>query len=342
MKNKKTKTFIYNFIIFLFLILVIYFIIFRKVNVKDILNSLKNVNLVYILLVFISTFLYILFESINVSRILNSFGYNKSIINYLKYSMIGFFFSAITPSSSGGQPMQIYYMKKDNIDISHSTLSLLVQLSNYQFSVTLIALVSLIFNFKYVKDLDAIIIFLFIIGFIINFLLFIIYSLLIFKSTFIKKITGFLIKILNKINIKNIKKVEERINEKINIFQEGSIYIKENKLIILKTFLTCICQILINYIVPYFIYKSFGFNENSIWLFISIQSILFICISFIPIPGSIGASEVGFLSVYKILFPITYLNSAMLLSRGINFYLFVLITGLVVAINNYKIIKSKL
>ena len=29
------------------------------------------------------------------------------------FSSVGFFFSCITPSASGGQPMQIYYMKKE-------------------------------------------------------------------------------------------------------------------------------------------------------------------------------------------------------------------------------------
>ena len=135
--------------------------------------------------------------------------------------------------------------------------------------------------------------------------------------------------------------VEDKINEKINIFHESSNYIKENKMVVIKSFVTCIIQVLINYIGPYLIYKSFGFSENSLWLFISMQAILFICVSFVPIPGSVGASEAGFLGVYQFLFPASYLSSAMLLSRGISFYLFVLITGIVVIVSHYKIIKNK-
>lgn len=56
---------------------------------------------------------------------------------------------------------------------------------------------------------------------------------------------------------------------------------------------------------------------------------------------AVGASEAGFLGIYQFLFPESYLNSAMLLSRGVSFYLFVLITGIVVIINNYKIMKNK-
>ena len=34
------------------------------------------------------------------------------------FSSVGFFFSCITPSASGGQPAQIYYMKKEKIPIT--------------------------------------------------------------------------------------------------------------------------------------------------------------------------------------------------------------------------------
>ena len=62
----------------------------------------------------------------------------------------------------------------------------------------------------------------------------------------------------------------------------------------------------------------------------SMQSILFITVSAIPLPGSVGSSESGFLTLFKTLFPANTLSSAMLLSRGISFYSFVIISGLIV------------
>ncbi len=43
----------------------------------------------------------------------------------IRYSFIGFFYSGITPSATGGQPMQLYYMKKAGIKISDSTVVLM-------------------------------------------------------------------------------------------------------------------------------------------------------------------------------------------------------------------------
>ena len=40
-----------------------------------------------------------------------------SFIEALKVAFVGVFFSAITPSSTGGQPMQLYLMSKKNISV---------------------------------------------------------------------------------------------------------------------------------------------------------------------------------------------------------------------------------
>ena len=56
------------------------------------------------------------------------------------------------------------------------------------------------FNFALFNLLaNSIIVFLFIVGFIINFTLFVLYTLLIFKNSFVKKISNFCIKLLRKI-----------------------------------------------------------------------------------------------------------------------------------------------
>ena len=72
----------------------------------------------------------------------------------------------------------------------------------------------------------------------------------------------------------------------------------------------------------------------------NIQSVLFLATSGLPLPGAIGASESVFLTLYGTAFGEQLLSPAMLLNRGISFYLFVLITmGVVMA--NAIILKRK-
>ena len=122
--------------------------------------------------------------------------------------------------------------------------------------------------------------------------------------------------------------LKEKVESVIDEYKDCSMYIVKNKGIIFKTFITKCVQIFALHSIPYWIYCSFGFSEYSIFTFVGAQDVLFISVSALPLPGSVWASESGFLMLYKLLFPVTVLNEAMLLSRGISFYLFVFLCGL--------------
>ena len=118
-------------------------------------------------------------------------------------------------------------------------------------------------------------------------------------------------------------------------------YIVKNKGIMVKTFITKCIQICALHSIPYWIYRSFGFNEYSIFVFIGVQAVLFISVSALPLPGSVGVSESGFLTLFKLLFPVTVLNEAMLLSRGVSFYLFVFLCGMFILVKGFKDSREK-
>ena len=63
---------------------------------------------------------------LDIGRILKTLHAKSNFWKNVKYSLIGFFFSGITPAASGGQPMQVYYMHKDKIPAAHATLTLLI------------------------------------------------------------------------------------------------------------------------------------------------------------------------------------------------------------------------
>jgi len=63
-----------------------------------------------------------------------------------------------------------------------------------------------------------------------------------------------------------------------------------------------------------------------------LQSVVYISVSAIPLPGTIGVSETGFAIMYKHLFPLSIVETGMILTRGISFYILVIITGLALLI----------
>ena len=71
------------------------------------------------------------------------------------------------------------------------------------------------------------------------------------------------------------------------------------------------------------------------------QAVLFATVSGIPSPGAVGVSEGAFIEIFKVIYSETLMSSAVLLNRGINFYLFVLISGIVVIVNQIRVNKLK-
>ncbi len=56
--------------------------------------------------------------------------------------------------------------------------------------------------------------------------------------------------------------------------------------------------------------------------------------SYIPTPGTAGASEGGYYLLFKPLFTKNFIGYALLLWRGISYYFRLIITGIVVLIDN--------
>ena len=174
MKDKKKL--LMNFIFFSLLFIGTYYIIFKDQDIYSLVDNLKHVNLFYIFIGFLLMLCFYLLEAINVKNILKSFGEKITLKQTFNSTLIGAFFSAITPASSGGQPMQVYYLsKKDGVKVSHSTLALLIHLLGHQFSIVSIGIICALLN---PIIFETKLIYLFIIGTLFNLIVLLLYFIL--------------------------------------------------------------------------------------------------------------------------------------------------------------------
>ena len=140
-------------------------IMFKDQDVSQIFEVVRSAKKEFILIAILCMCFYILCEATNIRRTLKALNEKTKLISNIKYALIGFFFSGITPAASGGQPMQIYFMHKDKISVANSTLALLINLTCMQIVTISTALFSVIFNHKY---LNKALIGLFILGIVLN------------------------------------------------------------------------------------------------------------------------------------------------------------------------------
>ena len=331
---KKKRKIFRNSAVFLALITLTFYIILKDQNPIDILKIISSAKLEFVFIGICSMFIYLVFEAVNIGRTLKNLNEKSSFINNLKYAFVGFFFSSITPAASGGQPMQIYYMYKDGIAVSNSTLALLINLTSMQISTICIALVSLVFNYKY---LSKFLIIFFIIGIGLNLSALILLIIGVFSKRMSKWLIKVALKFLAFFKVKNLEGKKEKFESELLKYQDGAKYIKNNRILIIKVLLTTLAQFLIYYSTTYWTYRALGFSQYNIVKIISMQAVLYATVSGIPSPGAVGVSEGAFMEIFKTVYPANLMSSAVLLNRGINFYLLVLISGIITIINHIKI-----
>ncbi len=331
MENKKSifKK-LFNALLFIIIAALTFWVVFKNNDINAIIDNVHNAKKIYLLLAIFAMFVYIFCEGLNIYRMLRSMKDKVSIVQTFKYSLVGFFFSSITPSSTGGQPMQLYFMNKDKVSLSHSALALLVQLLSFQFITLLLAIIGFVFNYDLLINQIGNIKYLMFLGITINIVIQTFLVIMIFSKKLGLKLINWLGRFLKKLHFKKADTIKEKALSQLEEYHDCAIYLKNNKLLIIKIFITTLIQLSLYHSIPFFVYKAFNLSEYGIFTFIMLQAVLYISVASLPLPGAMGASEGGFMIIFKLLFPTALLSSAMVLSRGISFYLFVILSAFII------------
>ncbi|WP_322790733.1 lysylphosphatidylglycerol synthase transmembrane domain-containing protein [Sedimentibacter hydroxybenzoicus] len=153
--------------------------------------------------------------------------------------------------------------------------------------------------------------------------------LIAFNQQILLKICKALFNLLYKIHlIKDVKKMMCKTEKFITEYRDSISKLKENHRFTIKMFALTFIQLTVFFSTTFFIYKSFNLDKSNILDIICLQSFLYMAVSFIPTPGTAGASEIGFILLLGHLFPSSILSAAMLLWRGISYYFSLLFSGI--------------
>jgi len=124
-------------VLFILLVLVVIFIVLKGADIESVWNAMKNADPKWLTAGLGLAAVFNIAEGINLRKVLVSFGYRVSFKEAMKYAYIGYFFSSVTPSATGGQPLQLYAMSKDKIHVAHGTMALLTELTSFQIAAFL-------------------------------------------------------------------------------------------------------------------------------------------------------------------------------------------------------------
>lgn len=340
--NVSKKKIIVNALVFLGVLALTFYIVFSKVSLAQMSSAMKMVKFRYILAGLACMGIFALGEGLNIRRPLNMFGDKVSIMHGIKYAVIGFFFSSVTPSASGGQPMQLYYMHSDGIKVSHGTLALLFELLSFETVATVFAVIGYITQHRILVESMGRGRFLLLVGIGISIIIVAFLLMAIFSKRAIAVICRLITGTVGIFSKKKAEAIEKRTVRIIVEYRNSAVYFKENRGIFVRTLLTSAVQLTAMFSVTYLVYEGFGLHGYSAFQIIALQAVLFVAVAFLPLPGAVGASEGAFVLIFRIIFPGSLLGPAMLLSRCLSFYICVIISGIAVSFITRKVLVRRI
>ena len=236
------------------------------------------------------------------------------------FSSVGFFFSCITPSASGGQPMQIYYMKKEKISIPVSTVILMIVTITYKLVLVVIGVGIAIFGrgflHKYLEGILPV----FYLGLALNIFCVTFMTILVFHPLLAKAILVKGMKLLERLHL--MKKKEGRLKkleDSMDTYRNTAAYLKNNPFVIVKVIGITFIQRMALFAVTWFVYQAFGLHGTGFWEILFLQAVISVSVDMLPLPGGLGISETLFLNIFSPVFG-GLLLPGMVLSRGLGYY----------------------
>lgn len=337
-KHQRLKNIFSIFILFLLTSIVLYFSL--KDDFSNIVANILSANIFLLVISFIFFMLYWFFKTLVLYNFTKNFQKNYSLKTAFRTQAITQFFNAVTPFSSGGQPFQIYSLKKSGISISNATNITIEEFVVYQIALVFIGILAIICNHIFnLFPYDGLLSKLVLLGFTINTIVII----FLFIVAFCKKLNQILVRLVINILsffkiVKNREKVLNDWNTYITNFHNGAKILINNKKIFLLNILYSFCGLLCLYIVPLWVLYSMGdFVSLNVLQTIVASAYVMLIGSFVPLPGGTGGIEFGFLKFFGIfIINDVKLRALMLLWRFITFYMGIIVGGIALNIKERK------
>ena len=121
-------------------------------------------------------------------------------------------------------------------------------------------------------------------------------------------------------------------------YRDTAAYLKTHPRVIVNVIAITFVQRMAMFAVTWFVYKAFSLSGTGFWTVLFLQAVISVSVDMLPLPGGMGISERLFLQIFAPLFGSTALTlSGMLLSRGISYYMLVILSGIITIITHITV-----
>ena len=302
----------------------------ESVSMKDIARTAAAADKHWLFMAVLSSVLYILFEGFAIRSILRGAGFQTKLKNSLLYGTADIYFSAITPSATGGQPASAYFMMKDGISGGVTTAVLMLNLMMYTLSIVALGLLSIFLSPSTFSQFNIPSKLLIWAGTAAQMALAGFFMIILNKGDFIFDILEKVILFLGGKNILcNIPKKISRLHKAKRDYSCCSRMFSGNYPLLIKAFLWNLLQRFSQIVVPSLLFLSMGGSPMDSVRVFSKQCLITIGYNFVPLPGAMGVADYLMLNGFSGLMDHDIAFHLEMLSRGMTFYVCVSVSGLI-------------
>lgn len=306
----------------------------------NVFHTLQSLTPGFLTLGVLVTVAYFLFEGGIIRLLMQSQRLPMKRRTSLKIGLLGIYYSYITPSATGGQPMQAAYLLREGIPVGLSTAALLMKFFCFQCAFFGVSLLSFLGMYGRLATENPAIIPFILLGLVVNG-----GSILFFGSLYFRPVLHAICRFAKWL-VRKLKFLGKRQAWLLNAvdgfetdFGSYTDNFREKKRSIVLGVLLSFPQFILQMSVIWFVFRAFGYRDVSYFEVLAVQSLLQVSVSFLPMPGASGAQEIGFSAFFGNYFAPEDLYAAVMVWRFFTYYLVVIAGALLVIID--QLLQSK-
>mgnify|MGYP002516618636 FL=1 len=341
--NKKVRKHLFNILFVLVLLGLTVFILIKsneELSWADVRAFFANCKPVYIVLAVGGMLVFLLAEAFSLKNIARKFGYKTKFISAFAYSSADAYYSALTPSATGGQPASAYYMVKDGVDAGSTTFILVFNLLGYTAAIFVLGVAAFVISlftsaggwaFLDFSVLSKVFI---IVGVVMQAFLIWLFIACLHHPGAVLKTGGALISLLAKLKFsKKPDVLREKLGAMVEKYRYCGVQIKKHRSLFLQTLLLNVLQRGAQVAITAFVFKAAEPQTDMLHVF-ALQCFVLLGYNSMPLPGGSGVFELLYLNVFSTVafFDKPFLVVAVMVTRVISYYGCLIFSGIVTLI----------
>ena len=311
------------------------------VSPGELTAAIRSLSVPGLLLAITGMFGFIFFEGAALTVIVRSLGYPAKHRRGFVYSAADIYFSAITPSASGGQPASAFFMIRDGIPATAVMASLLLNLIMYTMAVITFGVFALILFPGIFLGYSLVCKIFILIGVVTLAGLALVFYLLLRRQKLLQKLALGIATLLDRLHCHRLAgRIRHKLDDALEEYGHCVDLIFGKRKMLLQVYLLNLLQRLSQLLVTIFTFLAIHGDSARLMKLFATQVYVVLGSNSMPVPGAMGVADYLMLNGYMELMTKEQAYRLEILSRGLSFYTCMILSMIVTGIGYLLLRKT--